>query len=163
MIFFYYLLLFLVSIVALGWAGARLVRNFVVIAEYLHLREFIVGFFVMAVAASLPNFFVDLSAALKGVPQLAFGDTVGSNIVDFTLVMAIAVFFSRNGIGAGSRMVQGSAIFTSVIALLPLVLVLDGKMSRFDGIILISGFIIYSIWLFAKEARFKKNIQRIKD
>jgi len=151
-----YIGLFLVSCIALSWLGTRLVKSLIEIAEYLHLREFIVGFFVMAIAACLPNLFVDISAALHNIPQLSFGDVLGGNIVDLTLVMALAVFFSRSGLPAESKMVQSSALFTSAAAVLPLLLILDGKLTRLDGVILILAFIFYSIWLFSKEDRFKK-------
>jgi len=53
-------------------------------------------------------------------------------------------------------MVQKSAVFTSAIAVLPILLVWDGKLDRIDGIILLGAFALYSWWLFSKEERFKK-------
>lgn len=120
-------------------------------------REFIIAFFVMAFATSLPNLFVDLNAVFHGIPQLAFGDIIGGNLIDLTLVMAIAIFFSKGAISTESEMVQKSAIFTALIAVLPLLLVLDGKIDRIDGIILILAFIFYCFWLFSKKERFRKN------
>ncbi len=111
----------------------------------------------MAFAASLPNLFVDLNAALHGIPQLAFGDVIGGNLVDLTLVLAIAVFFSKNGLSAESEMVQKSAIFTTVIAVLPLLLILDGRLDRVDGVILIVAFLLYSFWLFSKKVLLRKS------
>jgi cation:H+ antiporter len=132
------------------------VATLVDIAKYLHWREFIIAFFVMALAASLPNLFVDINAALHGMPQISFGDVVGGNLVDLTLVMAIAVLFGSGPLLAESKMVQKSAIFTAIIALLPILLVWDGKLDRIDGIILLGAFALYSWWLFSKEERFKK-------
>lgn len=151
-----YIIIFLVSCFALAWLGTKLVKILIEIAEYLHLREFIVGFFVMAVAASLPNFFVDINAALHNISGLALGDTIGGNIVDLTLVLALAVFFSGGILSTDSQMVQGSTIFTSALAILPLVFVMTGKITRIDGLILIFAFFVYSYWLFSKEERFKK-------
>ena len=151
-----YILLFLFSCVALSWLGTHLVKVLIRIAEYLRLREFVVGFFMMAIATSLPNLFVGISAAVRGLPQLALGDVIGGNLVDFTLVMALAVFFSRKGLPAESNMVQNSALFTSAVAVLPLLLILDGRLTRLDGAILILTFFLYAVWLFSKEDRFKK-------
>ena len=86
---------FIISIFVLSWLSSSLVKTLTKIARYLHWREFIIAFFVMAFAASLPNLFVDLNAALRGMPQISFGDVVGGNLVDLTLVVAIAVFFSK--------------------------------------------------------------------
>lgn len=150
------IILFLISCVVLSWLSGHLVKTLVDIAKYLGWREFIVAFFVMAFAASLPNLFVDLGAALRGIPEVALGDILGGNLVDLTLVGAIAVLFAPRDIKTDSRMVKGSAIFTSLIALLPLLLISDGVLNRVDGVILIITFCIYSFWLFSSEDRFKK-------
>jgi len=144
------------SLLVLAWLSSRLTTTLVDIAKYLHWREFIVAFFVMAFAGALPNFFVDINAALHGLPQIAFGDILGGNLVDLTLVLAIAVLFGSGSLPAESEMVQKSAIFTSGVALLPIFLVWDGKLGRIDGIILLAVFAFYAWWLFSKEDRFKK-------
>lgn len=149
-------LVFIVSILALSWLSSRLVGTLIVIAKYLKWREFIIAFFVMAFAASLPNLFVDVNAAMNGMPEVAFGDIVGGNLLDLTLVMAVAVLFSAKSLPAESEMAQKSAIFTTVIAVLPILLVWDGHLNRADGVILLVAFALYTWWLFAKEDRFKK-------
>ncbi|MFA5746981.1 MAG: sodium:calcium antiporter [Candidatus Paceibacterota bacterium] len=126
------------------------------ISKFLGLKEFVVAFFIMAVAGSLPNLFVDISAALRGMPELAFGEVVGGNVFDLTVTAALAVLFSRNGIGARGGTIQTSAIFTIASAILPLVLILDGDLSRTDGAILIAFFFFYILWLFSKKERFTK-------
>ncbi|MFH1967880.1 MAG: sodium:calcium antiporter [bacterium] len=150
------ILAFIVSCVVLSLLSKSLVKTLVQIAKYLGWREFVVGFFVMAFATSLSNLFVDVSAALQGFPQLAFGDVVGGNLADLTLVMAIAVIFSKKGIPTKSKMVQTSAFFTAIIAVLPLFLILDGDLDRADGVILIASFFVYVIWLFSKGENFEK-------
>lgn len=148
---------FLVSVFVLSWLSSHLVKSLIGLAKYLHLREFIVAFFVMSFAACLPNLFVDVSAALQGMPQLAFGEILGGNLVDLTLVMALAILMSKKPIEAKSRMVQTSAIFTAIIAVLPLLLIFDGQLNRGDGLILIIAFFVYVFWLFSKSERFKKS------
>lgn len=152
----FFVIVFLFSCFLLSWLSSRLVSSLVQVGQYLRWREFVIAFFVMAFAASLPDLFVDLNAALHGAPQLAFGDVIGGNLVDLTLVMAIAIFFSKKSISTDSEMVQKSAVFTALIAVLPLLLVLDGTLDRIDGVILILAFLIYSSWLFSKKDRFKK-------
>jgi len=148
---------FIISVFALSWLSSRLVATLVVIAKQLHWREFIIAFFVMAFAASLPNLFVDVNAALHGMPEVAFGDIVGGNLVDLTLVMAIALLFGAGSLPAESEMVQKSAVFTSIIAVLPILLIFDGGLDRVDGVILLLAFALYTWWLFSKEDRFKKT------
>jgi len=125
-------------------------------AIFLGWREFVVAFIVIAFASSLPNLFVGISSAMAKIPELSFGDVAGNNLVALTIGIALATFFTKKGIPADSRAIQTTAVFTMVSAILPLVLVLDGNLSRIDGIILIGFFIFYLFWLFSKEERFTK-------
>ncbi len=157
MAFYIVIFLFLVSMFVLAWLSSHMVKSLVGMAKYLHWREFIVAFFVMSIAGSLPNLFIDINAALHGLPNLAFGDILGGNLVDLTIVMAIAIFMNKGSIEANSRMIQSSAVFTSIIAVLPLLLIWDGRLDWTDGIILIASFVFYVVWLFSKSERFKKG------
>jgi cation:H+ antiporter len=152
----FYIIIFLASCFLLFWAGSWLVEALARICKFLHWREFVVAFFVMAFACSLPNLFVGINSAINKVPQLSFGDIVGGNVINLTLVVALAVLFSRGSLPAESRMVQSSNLFAVFAAVLPLLLILDGNLSRLDGVFLICAFIVYAVWLFSKEDRFKK-------
>ena len=149
--------IFILSCFALSRLASRVVRDLVQIAQFLRWREFIIAFFVMAIASSLPDFFINVSAAMQGKPELAFGDIIGNNLVDLTLVLAIAVFFSKKGLSAQSSMVQKSALFTTAIAILPLFLIFDGNLNRIDGVILILSFFCYCAWIFSEKDHFKKT------
>jgi len=125
------------------------------IAGYLEWREFVVAFIIIAIAASIPNLIVGITSAIYKIPQLSFGDIVGGNLIDLTIAVALSALFA-GGLPAESKMVQTSAVLTMVIALLPLLLILDGVLGRGDGIILILTFFIYIFWLFSKKERFTK-------
>jgi len=150
-----YILLFLFSCLILFWAGKRLVNSLARMAKFLDWREFVVAFFVMAFAGAFPNLFVGISSALHGIPELSFGDIVGGNVVDLTIAVALATLVAKE-LPAQSRTVQTSAIFTLCIAILPLLLILDGTLGRGDGILLIATFGLYAGWLFSKKERFTR-------
>jgi len=156
MAWYFVVFIFLFSCILLSWLSSRLIKSLVQIGKYLQWNEFVITFFVMAFATSLPNFFVDFSAVFRGMPEIALGDIIGGNLIDLTIVLAIAVFFTRKGLPAESQMVQHSAIFTSAIAVLPLFLIADGKLERIDGIILIFAFCFYAWWIFSEKSRFRK-------
>ncbi|KPJ71340.1 hypothetical protein AMJ50_02505 [Parcubacteria bacterium DG_74_3] len=150
-----YIFIFIISCLMLFWAGKELVTALTRIAQFLNWREFVVAFFVMAFAASIPNLFVGISSALHGIPQLSFGDIVGGNVIDLTIAVALAAFVAKQ-IPAESRTVQITSLFTILIAILPLLLILDGILGRGDGIVLMGGFGLYSAWLFSKKERFTR-------
>ncbi len=148
--------MFLVSCFLLTFSSKWLVGALSRIALFLKLKEFVVGFFVMAFAASLPNLFVGITAALNKIPQLSFGDVIGGNIVDLSLVIGLAALLSRGGLSAKSETVQGSSLFTIFIGALPLFLIADHQLSRLDGVLLILSYFFYISWLFSKRDRFTK-------
>jgi len=150
-----YIFIFIASCLILFWAGRELVTALERMARFLDLREFVVAFFVMAIAGAIPNFFVGISSIRHGIPQLSFGDIVGGNVVDLTIAVALAALVAK-GLPAQSRTVQTTSIFTICIAILPLVLILDGVLGRGDGILLISTFVFYTAWLFSKKERFTR-------
>ncbi|MGC8981419.1 MAG: sodium:calcium antiporter [Minisyncoccia bacterium] len=152
----FYILLFIVSAIFLHYSSKLLVESLIKVSRVLSLREFVVAFFVMAFSASLPNLFLGISSALSKIPELSFGDIIGGNVVDLTLVIGLVTLFIKNGIPAESRTVQKTSLFTLISAILPLILVSDGEISRIDGIILILLFFSYIYWLFSKKERFTR-------
>lgn len=150
------ILVFIISCALIFWLGKWLVETLARIARYLEWREFVVAFFIVAFAASIPNLFVGITSAIHRIPQLSFGDVIGGNLVDLTLAIGIAALLAKGGLPVESKTVQVSAIFTVAVAILPLLLILDGILERGDGIILISVFIFYLFWLFSKKERFTK-------
>jgi cation:H+ antiporter len=151
-----------VAAVTLAFASRWLVKALMSIARYLCWREFVVAFFTIALAASLPNLFVGIISAVRGVPELSFGDIIGGNVIDLTLVVFLAVFWGRSSISTESVLVQRSALFTAAIAILPLLLVADGTLSRVDGLILVLVFFLYAYWVFGRGERFTKIYNEVK-
>jgi len=153
----FYVLIFIFCCVLLYFSGEWVIRGLMKIARILGWREFIVAFFIMAFAASLPNLLVGIFSALDGTPELSFGDVAGNNLVAITLAVALGVIFAkRKEISADCQTIQTTSIFTAVAAVLPILLILDGDLSRIDGILLICFFVFYVCWLFSKEERFSK-------
>jgi len=150
------MLIFLVCCVLLYFSGEWVVRGLMRVARFLGWREFVVAFCVMAFAASLPNLFVGVTSSLRQIPELSFGDIAGNNIVALTIAVALAVLIGKRELPAESRTVQTTSIFTIIAAILPLILIWDGTLSRADGIILIFLFAFYLSWLFSKKERFIK-------
>lgn len=151
-----YVLIFLGSCFLLTVSSRLLVNTLSKIAKFLGWKEFVVAFFTMAFAVSLPNFFVGIISAIDKIPELSLGDVVGGNIIDLSLIVGLTALFSKRGLSASSRTVQASSVFTILIAVLPLILIYDGTLSRTDGILLLSAFVAYVFWVFHKQDRFKK-------
>ena len=157
-----YILIFIISFLLLALSSKWLVKSLTNIAQFLGWREFVLALFIMAFAGSLPNLFIGISSVLQRIPQLSLGEIIGGNIIDLTIAVALAAIISKNGLRIKSKTVQGTAIFTLIITILPLLLIYDKMLSRIDGLILLSTFFIYIFWLFSKEERFTRVFEKTK-
>ena len=153
---FSYILIFVGSFAILFFSSNFLVGGLTKLSKFIGWKEFVVSFLIMAFATTIPNFFIGIISALNKVPELSFGDVVGTNIADLTLVIALSALVSKMGLSVPSRTVQGSSLFTIGVAVLPLILIQDGTLSRLDGILLLGAFAAYIAWLFNKKERFEK-------
>ncbi len=153
---FLYIAILILSFFTLAFSSGWLVRSLTRVAKFLGWKEFVVAFFTMALASSVPNLSVGISSALHKIPSLAFGEIVGNNIIDLSLAVALAALIAKGGLSLSSRTVQGSGIFTIFIAALPLFLAMDGEITKSDGFVLILTFLVYISWLFSKKERYGK-------
>jgi cation:H+ antiporter len=157
MFWFYGLATIVVSAVLLYISGELLVRGLVRLSRHFQVTEFFVAFFVMAFAATLPNVFVGITSAIQGIPELSFGDIMGNNIIALTVAVALGVFFApKRELPLENQTIQDTTFLTSIAAILPLILISDGLISRSDGLVLLLFFFGYVYWMFSKRDRFTR-------
>ncbi len=157
------LLYFVLSCIVMVFAGTFLIKNLTKIARFLLITEFAAAFIIMAVATSLPELFIGITSALAKNPALSFGNVMGANILNLTLITGIIILVARK-IEIKSKKIRRDAFFTSLIILLPIVLFLIGnELSRYDGAILLAVFFMYSYRLIKQRKKFKKKLEdRVK-
>ena len=85
---YFYLILGLVTLV---FGGDFLVKGAVGIAKLFRISTLVVGMTVVSFGTSAPELIVSLKAAMRGAPELAIGNVIGSNIANIALVLAITV------------------------------------------------------------------------
>jgi len=154
---FLYILIFILSCLILARSGTRIVHALTRIAQFLEWGEFMVASLLMAFVTSLPELFVGISSALHQKPQLSFGDIIGSNIIVLTLVMGVGTLMAKR-LRFKGKILQKSSFYAPFIASLPLLLIVDKKLSRVDGAILVLTSILYFYWLLHQKERFTKTL-----
>ncbi len=158
------IIIFVISSIILYFSSEAVINGLTSMSKFLGVTEFILSFFIIAFAASIPNLIVGITAATKGVPELSFGDVMGNNIVALTIGIGLATLFSKKKeIKIKNKTIGGTTIFTFFSAILPLTLMYDGVLSRTDGLVLISFFFLYLFWLFSKKERFSKKYDEDED
>jgi cation:H+ antiporter len=144
---FYWLLIFLVSIVALFISANLAVRFATGLATDLNLPQIIIGLFLLSIATTLPELVFGISAATLKHKSMAIGDQVGTIITNTTLIIGIvaiiepitAEFFSF--ITAGLFMLFSAFIFLTFLKT-------GSKFERIEGISLILIYVLFIIFEF---------------
>lgn len=80
-----------VSFIALNWASNLAIRNAVKVSTVTRLGKTTVGFSMIAFSTSLPELTVAVIAALSGGAPLSVGNVLGSNIVNISVIIGLAV------------------------------------------------------------------------
>lgn len=139
------LLILLIGLATLIWGGDVLVRGASRMGLRFNLSPLVVGLTIVAFSTSAPELFVSLSAALKGVPDFALGNVVGSNLSNLALVLGVASLFGF--IPINKITVCRDWPVTFVASVLLYLLLLDGSLVQWEGIILFACLVSYLVFL----------------
>jgi len=143
-------LFFVAALGVLFYSGGIMVRSLTILGQYLHMSEYALSFILAAFATSLPEFFIGVTSAWRGVPMLSLGNIVGASFLNVTAVLGIVILFA--GVLESNRTVRREDIqLTFGMILFPALLILDGALSRTDGFLLLFFFGGYLIYLFDQE------------
>jgi len=83
-------LVIVACIVVLGWGAEWLVRESVALSERSGVPKVVVGATIVSLGTTAPEVAVSVMAAVKGIPDLAMGNAVGSIICDTGLVLGLS-------------------------------------------------------------------------
>lgn len=141
-------IIYIIIGVALVLIGAdRLTEGASSLARRFGVPEIVIGLTIVACGTSAPEFFVSLMSALNGTPGMAVGNVVGSNIMNTMLIVGCAAMVAPMVISPST--VRKDIPFAVGASILLLLLTIDSAVSRFDGIILLLGFVAfmaYTLW-----------------
>ena len=136
-------LLLVVGIVVVLWGADRLTDGAVALASRMGIPQIVIGLTVVAMGTSMPEFCVSLLSALKGTADLAVGNVVGSNIFNAMLIMGCAAMVSPIIILKST--VRKDIPFALVASILLFMMCADGKIGRFDAMVLFLMFIFFMV------------------
>ncbi|MCH7883600.1 sodium:calcium antiporter [Patescibacteria group bacterium] len=138
------LLVFLLSFFFLVRSSALLVSSLAGLARLFRLSEYLVAFLLMSFATSVSELFVGISSATGGIPALSLGNILGANLLNLTVVIGVVALL-HGSLEVESKISRQNFWFIFFLSLLPLLLGLDGIISRADGLVLLVSFFVY-IW-----------------
>jgi len=130
------------ALIAIG--ADLLVDNGIIIAEALGVPEAVIALTFIAIGTSLPELVTAITSLVKGHGSLSLGNIIGANIFNLVLVSGLSTVLSpfpvpnNNQIwGINSSLVIDLPIMMLVMVLLTIPSLIRGKLSRWQGIVLL--------------------------
>ena len=134
---------FLAGLVALIFGAEIMVRGGAEVAVRLGISPIVIGLTVVSIGTSLPELAVGVVAVGEGSGALAVGNIAGTNVVNLLLILGLSALLVPLAMAA--RTLRFELPVMAGAAVLMLVLSLDGRLSRVDGIILVAGAVAYTV------------------
>ena len=138
-------LLVVAGLVLLIWGADRFVHGAAAMARNMGIAPLLIGLTVVAFATSAPEILVSVVAALQHEPGLAFGNAIGSNIVNIGLVLGLTAMIRPIKLESATLRREMPALLA--VSLLTVSLFLDTFLSRIDGVVMLTGLVIVMVWL----------------
>jgi cation:H+ antiporter len=140
-----------VGLVVLASGGEILVRAAINTARLLRVSPVVIGLTVVALATSLPELAVSLTAAFRGSPDVAIGNVVGSNMFNISVIIGLsAILFPPLRFRSPKIHVDIGVMALASIALI--VLGWNGWMGSLEGALFILCLAVFQ-WARTRGAR----------
>ncbi|NKC00932.1 MAG: calcium/sodium antiporter [Pseudomonadales bacterium] len=119
------------------------------IATTLGVSEMIIGLTIVAIGTSLPELAATIGSAIKGHPDIAIGNVVGSNILNILAVLAVPSLMAPTDIDFAAlwRDCGMMLALTLMLALFAYGINSRAVITRFEGAVMLTAWIGYNALL----------------
>ena len=138
-------LLFLVGLTSLTLGADWLVTGASRVAEHRGVSPLLVGLTVVAFGTSAPELVVSTAAVLRDQSGIAVGNVMGSTVANVGLIVGLGALVRP--INVHRKLLQREAPLMVLILAAVMVFASNGVISSLDGLILVTGFSIYMVYL----------------
>ena len=151
-------LVYLALGMALLIAGAELlVRGASRLALRFGISPLVIGLTVVAFGTSAPELAVSVQAGLAGQADIAVGNIVGSNIFNVLFILGLAALIVP--LVVSQQLIRLDVPLMIAVSLLFWIMALDGRIGRFDGLLLVAGIVAYTVFAIRQGRRESPAIQ----
>src|SRR5690554_4710346 len=143
--------LIVIGLILLIAGGEFLVKGAVGISVKAKLSKLVIGMTVVSFGTSTPELLVSLQSASEGLPEIAIGNVIGSNIANLALVLGVTVLIfpmpvARNTIKYDWPMMVLASLLFFVFAY-------DLNIQRWEGLILFLLLVIFVTFIIMKSRK----------
>jgi len=152
-----YILFIIGSLVVLYFGAEWLVKGAASVAERFGVSSLVVGLTVVAFGTSTPELIVSTQAAMDGLGGISIGNVLGSNIGNIGLILGISALIYP--LKAQMQLIRFDTPVMILTTLLFLVLFLDQRIGRIEGIVFVAGAMAYTIFNIIKSR--KEHLKKV--
>ena len=130
------------------------------VARLLKIPSVIIGLTIVSIGTSAPEAAVSITASLAGSNEIAVSNVVGSNI--FNLLVVIGVCAIIKSFATDKDIIKRDLPINTIVSVILLGMILDGTLSRIDGIILLALMVLYILMLVKNALKNRDEGEEIK-
>ncbi len=138
----------LAGLIGLFFGGEALVRGSVGLAHRMAISPLLIGLTVVGFGTSTPELLVSVNAALSGVPDIALGNVIGSNIANILLIVGLTALVWPIAVSGGTLRRDTGVMVAAALILVPIFAL--GTVGRVAGLCLLAVLAIYLAWAYLK-------------
>ena len=128
----------------LAWSTNRFIEGASGLARGFNVSPMIIGLTIVAFGTSAPEMLISAIAALQGNSGIGIGTAIGSNITNMALVVGVTALITP--LTVHSQTLSREFPVMLLVMLVALIMIWDNVLSRFDGLLLLSGMVILIFW-----------------
>jgi len=152
------IIFFLLLGLALLVAGAELlVRGASRLALRFGISPLVIGLTVVAFGTSAPELAVSVQSGLAGQSGIAVGNIVGSNIFNVLMVLGLSALITP--LVVSQQLVRLDVPLMIGASMLLWIMALDGRIGLFDGLLLTSGIMAYTVFAIQQSRKESAPVQ----
>ena len=130
-------------------------------ARQLGIPQLVVGLTIVAMGTSTPEAAVSITAALKNNAGIAIGNVIGSNILNILIILGVTAVITTVAIQKSTLYVE--IPYMLVVTIVLILMGLDGKVSRIEGILLWGMFLVYLAYLYYLAKKGKEEKEEVEE
>ncbi len=142
------IVLVILGAVLLYLGGEALVRSSTNLAKQLGVSSLVIGLTVVAFGTSSPELAATLMSAFQGVPEVAVGNVIGSNIANVGLILGLTAIVYPLLTRRAFALFEVPIMLLIMLSVVPVMW--DGQVQRVDGLLLVFFLLIYLLYQFRK-------------
>ncbi|MEM1435050.1 MAG: calcium/sodium antiporter [Pseudomonadota bacterium] len=145
----------LVGLLVLVASAELLVWSATTIAHELNVDDMVIGLTIVAIGTSLPELAATVGSALKGDPDIAIGNVVGSNILNILAVLSVPGLVAATDITTLALWRDAGMMLavTLMLALFAYAINSQPVITRFEGVVLVCAWVGYTLLLIEQVSR----------